>query len=175
MIQIGYFLWAMVILFAVVGFVRGSVKEMIALTGIILGLFIVEQLGDVILTPFIGSAPLDQQFYVYAGLLLLITFAAYQTPARFDTGSGTRDAREGLQEGLLGATIGAVNAYLLFGSLWYYMDNLMYPLSPSIMAPAPTSASAQLVNNLPMVWLLEGNLLTPLVVVLFLFIIIVLI
>lgn len=176
MIQLGYFLWAMVVLFAVVGFIRGSVKELISLAGIVLSLFVLEQTGDVIISPVIGSAPLEQQFYVYAGLMLLITYFAYQTPGYLDFSRGGRsDAREGLQEGLLGATIGGVNAYLLFGALWYYMDVLHYPLSPSIMAPPLNSASAELINSLPMVWLLEGNLLTLVVIVMFLFVIIVIV
>lgn len=165
----------MVVLFAVVGFIRGSVRELISLAGIVLALFVLEQTGDVVLSPLIGSAPLAQQFYVYAGILAAVTFFAYQTPGYLDTGSGSRDAREGLQEGLLGATIGGANAYLLFGALWYYMDNLHYPLSPSIMAPPLNSASADLISSLPMVWLLEGNLLTLVVIVMFLFVIIVII
>ena len=55
------------------------------------------------------------------------------------------------------------------------MDNLGYPLSPYVIAPPAGSSSAAMVNQLPLVWLLEGNLLTMMVVVLFLFVIIVLI
>jgi len=55
------------------------------------------------------------------------------------------------------------------------MDVLHYPLSPSITAPPLNSASAQLVNQLPLVFLLEGNLLTPLVIALFVVVIVVLI
>jgi hypothetical protein len=175
MIQLASFLWGMVLLFGVMGFVRGSAKEMIALSGIVLGLFILEQLRDILLSPLLATASLDQQFYLYAGLLLTVTLFAYQTPERFDKTQRSSDAREGLQEGLLGTAIGGLNAYLLFGSLWYYMDNLGYPLSPNIMAPPLDSASAELVNQLPLVWLLEGNLLTLLVVIMFLFVIIVLI
>lgn len=176
MIQLGYFLWAMVALFAVVGFIRGSVRELISLAGIVLALFLLEQTGDAIISPVIGSASLEQQFYVYAGILVVVAYFAYQTPGYMDFGAAARgDAREGLQEGLLGATIGGVNAYLLFGALWYYMDNLHYPLSPAIMAPPLNSASAELINSLPMVWLLEGNLLTLVVIVMFLFVIIVIV
>ncbi|MBN2472176.1 MAG: hypothetical protein JXN59_15745 [Anaerolineae bacterium] len=176
MIQLGYFLWVMVGLFAVVGYIRGSVRELLSMSGIVLALFLLEQTGDVIISPVIGSASLEQQFYVYAGVLIIIAYFAYQTPDYMDFGGGARgDAREGLQEGLLGATIGGANAYLLFGALWYYMDNLHYPLSPAIMAPAPGTASAELINSLPMVWLLEGNLLTLVVVVMFLFVLIVLV
>ncbi len=165
----------MVILFAVIGYVRGSAKEIIALAGIVLSLFVLEQFRDVLLSPLVAGAGLEQQFYLYAGILLMITFFAYQTPERFERVQRTRGTREGLQEGLLGALLGGFNAYLLFGSLWFYMDNLLYPLSPDVMAPPLGSASAAMVQQLPLVWLLEGNLLTLLVVVLFLFVLIVLV
>lgn len=177
MMQISSFLWAMIALFALMGFMRGSTKEIVALAGIVLALFILEQFRGVVFSPIMGGFPLAQQFYVYAGVLVFITFFAYETPERLP---GVRDGKANkgvarLQEGLLGALIGGFNAYLLFGALWYYMDNLGYPLSPSIMAPALDSASATMVQQLPLVWLLEGNLLTLLVIVLFLFVIIVLI
>lgn len=175
MIQLSTFIWGMVALFAFVGFIRGSTKEIIALTGVVLSVFILEQFRDVLLSPLVAGAALDQQFYIYAGLILAVAFFAYQTPERFDQTKRRKGARQGLQEGLLGAVLGGFNAYLLFGSLWYYLDNLGYPLSPAIMAPALDSASAEMVYQLPLVWLLEGNLLTLLVVVLFLFVIIVLI
>lgn len=174
MIQLSSFLWGMVALFAFVGFVRGSNKEIIGLTGIVLALFVLEQFRDVLLSPLVAGAAPDQQFYLYAGVLLVITFFAYQTPERFSAMERRKGAREGLQEGLLGSTIGALNAYLLFGSLWFYMDNLGYPLSPYITAPPLGSASAAMVNQLPLVWLLEGNLLTLMVIVLFLFVLVVL-
>jgi hypothetical protein len=175
MIQLATFLWGMIVLFAVIGFGRGSTKEMLSLSGIVLALFILEQFRDVLLSPLIASVPLSQQFYMIAGILLAVALFAYQTPDSFSKRERSKDVREGLQEGLLGSAIGALNAYLLFGSLWYYMDNLGYPLSPFIMAPPLDSASAAFVNRLPLVWLLEGNLLTLMVVVMFLFVIIVLV
>ncbi|NDJ85742.1 MAG: hypothetical protein GYB66_07640, partial [Chloroflexi bacterium] len=68
--------------------------------------------------------------------------------------------------------MGGFNAYLVFGSLWYFMDQLGYPLSPQITAPSPNSSSADMVSNLPLVWMQEGNLLTIFVIALFLFILI---
>jgi hypothetical protein len=106
---------------------------------------------------------------------VVITFFAYQTPgtaARLSEGRMWSSRREGLQERLLGLVIGAVNGYLVFGSIWYYLDVTQYPLSPYITAPVPGSASAAMVSALPLVFLVQGNLLTVLVIVLFLFVII---
>ncbi len=175
MIQLGTFMWAMVVMFAMVGFVRGSTKEMIALTGIVLAIFGLEQLRSLLLTPLFASASLSQQFYIYAGILIAVALVAYQTPGGVGIGKNSKDAREGLLEGLLGAAIGGLNAYILFGALWYYMDNLLYPLSPAIMAPPLDSASASLVQQLPMVWILQGDFLTLAMIILVLFVLIVLI
>jgi hypothetical protein len=176
MIQLSSFLWFMVALFAFIGFMRGWTKEIIALTGIVLALFALEQFRDILFAPLIAGAEPVQQFYLYGGLLLIIAFFAYQTPERFaKRTTKSRGARDSLQEGLLGAVIGGFNGYLVFGSLWFYMDTLGYPLSPFISAPPVGTYSATMVEQLPLVWLLEGNLLTLLVVVLFLFVIIVMI
>lgn len=176
MIQLSTFLWGMVVLFGFVGFVRGWTKEIIALTGIVLALFTLEQFKDVFLTPLTVGADPAQKFYLYAGILLVISFFAYQTPDRFEKRTQrSRQIREGLQEGILGGVIGAFNGYLIFGSLWYYMRILDYPLAPNIPAPYVNTAAAAMQNTLPLDWLLGGNLLTLLVVVLFLFVIVVLI
>jgi hypothetical protein len=177
MIQLSTFVWGMVAMFAIIGFSRGWTKEIIALTGVVLALFTLEQFKDVFLTPLTAGAEPAQQFYLYSGILLVISFFAYQTPARFDKGSKKRSRVQaaGLQEGLLGGLLGAFNGYLIFGSLWYYMRELNYPLSPNIPPPFVGTASETMAVNLPLDWLLEGNLLTLLVVILFLFVIVVLI
>ena len=176
MIQLSAFLWGMVALFGLIGFIRGWAKEIIALTGVMLALFTLEQFKDVFLAPLTAGAQPDQQFYLYAAILLIVSFFAYQTPSRFEKKTArSSKMREGLQESLLGMLLGAFNGYLIFGSLWYYMRNLEYPLTPYIPAPLLGTTSATLQNNLPLDWLLEGNLLTLIVVLLFLFIIVVLI
>jgi hypothetical protein len=177
MIQLSTVLWGMVILFAIIGFSRGWTKEIIALTGVVLALFTLEQFKDVFLAPLTAGAQPAQQLYLYGGILLLITFFAYQTPDRFQqqTKKSRRSRGGNLQESLLGAMIGGFNGYLVFGSLWYYMRDLGYPLAPNIPEPFVGTASAAMQLNLPLDWLLEGNLLTLLVVVLFLFVIVVLI
>lgn len=176
MIQLSSFLWGMVAMFAFIGFMRGWAKELLGLAGIVLAVFALEQFRDVLLAPLAAGAAPAQQFYLYAGILLVITFFAYQVPQRFEgSRRGRGGARENLQEGLLGAVLGGFNGYLVVGSLWFYMDSLGYPLTPFVSAPSLTSASALMVEQLPQVWLLEGNILTLLVVLLFLFVVIVLV
>ena len=169
MIQLSSFLWFCIILFALIGYLRGFDKEAIALSGIILALFTIvqfegffEQLG--------ADAGLSQIFWLKALFLGAVAFFAYQTPPdRFVQG---RSARDSWQERLLGGFLGGFNGYLLFGSLWYFMDQLQYPLSPNVTTPPVESSSANMVDILPLVWMQQGNLLTLIVIGLFIFIII---
>ncbi len=177
MIQLSAVMTGMIIMFGVIGISRGWTKEIIASTGVVLALFTIEQFKAVFLEPLTAGADPAQKFYFYAAILLIITFFAYQTPGRFARQVQRRKAlREGgLQERLLGGVLGAFNGYLVVGSLWYYMRVLGYPLAPNIPAPYPGTVSDAMQYSLPLDWLLEGNLLTLLVVILFLFVIIVLI
>jgi uncharacterized membrane protein required for colicin V production len=175
MVQLSTFLWMMIVLFAVVGFLRGWTKEIVATAGIILALFTSWQFQGFLITPLTRGASPEQVFYLYTGLLAIITFFAYQTPgtaARLSEGRMWSARREGLQERLLGAIVGGINGWLVFGSVWYYLDATNYPFNPYIIAPAPGSASAAMVSSLPLIFLVQGNLLTILVIVLFLFVII---
>jgi hypothetical protein len=106
---------------------------------------------------------------------MVVAFFAYQTPStaqRLSDGRMWGDRRIGLQERLLGMVIGGINGYLLFGSIWYYLDVTGYPLVPYIVPPGANSPSAQMISALPLNFLIQGNLLTVLVIVLFLFVIV---
>jgi hypothetical protein len=172
MIQLSSFLWFCIILFATMGYLRGFSKELVALAGIILALFTLIQFENFFEN--IGhGAGLAQIFYVKAFFLGVFTFFAYQTPPDRVTPTKRRiEARDNWQNRILGALLGGINAYLVFGSLWYFMDQLAYPLAPHITTPEPGSASASMVSTLPLVWMQQGNLLTLLVIGLFLFILV---
>jgi uncharacterized membrane protein required for colicin V production len=162
----------------IVGFLRGWSKEIVATAGIILALFIQQQFQTVLFDPLTTGATAEAKFYLYTILFLLITFFAYQTPAQASRLSAgrlySRERRESVTERTLGAVVGLFNGYLIFGSLWYWLDSFGYPFNPYFVAPAPGSPSAQLVASgvLPLTWLVQGNLLTIVVVVLFLFVIV---
>lgn len=172
MIQLGTLLWFLIGLFTVIGYLRGFSKELVALAGIILALFTLVQFDSFFENIGRGSG-VEQVFYVKALFLVVVAFFAYQTPPERVSSSKRRvEFRDNWQNRILGSLMGGFNAYLVFGSLWYFMDQLGYPLSPQITAPSPNSSSADMVSNLPLVWMQEGNLLTIFVIALFLFILI---
>lgn len=104
-----------------------------------------------------------------------MAFFAYQTPPETLSRSEEMESnREGFQDGILGALVGLFNGYLLIGSLWWYMDNMQYPLSPLIDPAAPNTSSEAFVDVLPLTWMLsgDGGLLSILMIGLFVFVIV---
>lgn len=175
MVQLSTLFYMLIFMFAVVGFMRGWTKEVVATAGVILALFATWQFDPILLQPLTQGANPQQIFFLYCGILVLVTLFAYQTPSaaeRLSEGRMWGRRREGLQERLLGLVVGGVNGYLVFGSIWYYLDRTGYPFSPFITAPAPGTVSRAMVDSLPLIFLVQGNLLTILVIVLFLFVII---
>ncbi len=178
MMQLSSVLIMCAIIGGIVGFLRGWSKEVVATAGIILALFIQQQFQSILFDPITAGASAEAKFYLYTILLLIVTFFAYQTPAQASRLSSGRlygsNRRESVTERTLGAFVGLFNGYLIFGSIWYYLDAFGYPFNPYFIAPPPGSPSAQLVasNVLPLAWLVQGNLLTIVVIILFLFVIV---
>lgn len=175
MIQLSAVLIMMSLFFGVIGFLRGWNKELIAMAGIILGLFALFQFDGLLRGTILRGVGLDQVFLIQSGIFIVIVFFAYQTRA---LGGSDRRERTSLQESVLGGLVGLVNGYLIWGSLWYFMDINRYPLAPSVIAPGPGSPSEQALQWLPLVVLGggvngSGDLLAVAVIVLFLFVLIV--
>jgi len=72
----------------------------------------------------------------------MLTFFGYQTP-NLPKISGSRWARERLQDTLLGVFLGILNGYLIVGTLWYYLAQANYAPISYIVAPDPNSPIGQ--------------------------------
>lgn len=173
MIELSSFLLFMIGMFAIVGFMRGWSKELVATAGIVLALFTLKQFETILIDPLTQSEQ-KSKFFLQAITLIVMGFFAYQTPTEMITRRDRTSQREGLQDGILGALVGAWNGYLLMGSLWWYMDNLEYPLSPHIVPVVAGSSSAKWVDILPLSWMLggDGSILSLLMIALFVFVIV---
>ena len=172
MMQLWVFLALMIGLFAAIGFMRGYTKELVATAGLVLALFTLKQFELLLIDPLAGGKQASK-FYLQATILLAMAFFSYQTPTQ--TFAKLPD-RKGFQDGVLGLLVGAFNGYLLFGSLWWYMDTLEYPFSPNVIAPLdPASTSAKMVDMLPLTWMLsgDGSVLSVIMIGFFIFIIVV--
>lgn len=177
MIQLSVIVYLFAAFFGYVGWLRGWTKEVISLAGITLAIFALWEFRTVIIGVVFNDLPPGQVFYIQSAIFGIIVFFAYQTRALAER-SGRRNNREKLQSKVLGAIVGAINGYLISGTLWFFLDfpfrsgaSTNYPLAPNITAPQAGTVSSDMLANLP-VYLLtgsqnDGTLLSLLVVVLF--------
>lgn len=177
MIQLSVLIYLFAAFFAYVGWMRGWTKEVISLAGITLAIFALWEFRAIITGVIFNDLPPGQVFYIQSAIFGLIVFFAYQTRALAQR-SGRRNNREELQSKVLGSIVGAVNGYLIAGTIWFFLDfpfrsgtTPNYPLAPLVVAPDAGSPSADMIGNLP-VYLLtgtagDGTLLSLLVVALF--------
>ncbi len=168
MITLELTFWIFVIIFGVIGAMRGWAKELLVSFSVLVALFILA-----IMVQFGPLAKTIQQtgtmgFWVPTIILLLLVIAGYQTPMlmRFASGKMVRDK---FSDALLGFFIGMINGYLIFGSLWYFMSTAGYPFTQITAPPAPPPF---IVNYLPPA-ILQGPILYISVGLAFIFVLLV--
>jgi hypothetical protein len=135
-----------IVLFGIIGAMRGWAKELLVTSAIVLGLFI-----NAILMTYIDayrtSLSLQSsgtQFLIRAGLICLLAFFGYQTP--HIRALQEKVAREKLEEILLGLVLGLLNGYLLAGSVWGYLHELGYPTDLVLQPEAGSTLAVQFEN-----------------------------
>ncbi len=107
-----------VIIFGLIGAMRGWVREIIVTASLVLALFVLNQLGDKWNTVIQGlSAAKTTEAWLLRTLpLFLIAFFGYLGPAvvrsRFD-----QNARGKIEQGILAFIIGAINGYIIFSTV----------------------------------------------------------
>ena len=81
-------------------------------------------------------ATLQREFYILLAIHLLIAFFAYQGPTLAGGRVGERlRVRDSVQNWLLGMLLGGVNGYLIFGTLWSFLEyRITVPESPRLLA-----------------------------------------
>jgi hypothetical protein len=146
-----------IILFAVIGAMRGWAKELMVTFSMALSLFIITVLETYVgvVRNSITAAGGTAQFWLRTTIVILLVFFGYQTP-NIKALQGARFAREHLQDTLLGFLLGAFNGYLIIGSLWWFLHQAGYPFDV-ILPPQPGfpyyDISVRLIDNLPPEWL----------------------
>ena len=124
-----------VVMFGVIGAMRGWAKELLVTSAIVLGLFLNSILATYIqpYQTFMATAPLGSVFVIQAGLLLLLAFFGYQTPKL--QALQPKLVRERFEEILLGGFMGLLNGFLLIGSIWFYLHQTGYGVTDLVIAP----------------------------------------
>jgi uncharacterized membrane protein required for colicin V production len=160
MVSLDVLFWLFILLFGIIGLMRGWAKEMMVTFSVILALFIVTVLETYV--PFVTKLTMDAQtpggdpltvFWLRVSILVALAFFGYQTPNIPKLAGTGRFARDRLQDALLGMFLGGVNGYLVWGTLWYFLDHAGYPF-PGIISPDLTESAQALLGFLPPNWLL---------------------
>ncbi|MDX9864687.1 MAG: CvpA family protein [Anaerolineaceae bacterium] len=162
MIGLNIFFWFMVILFAIIGAMRGWAKELLVFFSVILSLFVINVLQE--FAPFVQNLvagdSLSALFWLRIVILTALVFFGYQGPNLSKLAATNKFNREKFQDALLGAFLGAINGFFIFGAFLFYLNEAEYSaLSKLIMAPdplTPTGAAVyDLIKMLPPTWLLK--------------------
>jgi hypothetical protein len=190
MISIFVFFWFMVGFFSLIGYFRGWQKEVIALAGLVASIAALQQFGFQLVTILtsifnwdtVGESWLRQQFWIQATFHLIITFFSYQVVARLaDTAAGGKFGarlRITLEKGIIGALCGALNGYLVVGTIWSFLEyqltaegysrlpeNMPYVFNIEYISRPAGALEIALLGNLPM------GLLSPTAWLIFFFVV----
>ena len=134
MMSIVYVFWMYVILFAVIGAMRGWAKELLVTFSVILALALNLLLRSYIPLIKVMDGKDSSLFWIRSFFLVVLVFFGYQTVAAIPHLT-SKAARERLQDTLFGAFLGAVNGYLIAGTVLFYLDQAGYPYPKIISAP----------------------------------------
>jgi uncharacterized membrane protein required for colicin V production len=174
MIPIQTVFFGLILLFGIIGGLRGWAKELLVSFSVILARFIEMVLLKYV--PVINSslqalAANDAKtwFYVRAMLFVIIVAFGYATTI-ISASLGSRARKEKLQDTLLGFFLGAINGFLVVGMVWGFLHQKGYELW-GITAPTATQALG-IIPYLPITWL-EGPTLLVAVAIAFAFVLIV--
>jgi hypothetical protein len=134
MMSIVYIFWMYVILFAVIGAMRGWAKELLVSFSVILSLALNHVLRQYIpIARDLGETD-PTLFWVRTIILLVLVYFGYQTVVSIPH-LASRAARERLQDTLFGAILGALNGYFVAGSILYYVHIADYAFQDVILKP----------------------------------------
>jgi hypothetical protein len=134
MMSIVYVFWMYVVLFAVIGAMRGWAKELLVSFSVILALTTNHVLRRYI--PLVEALPADSSslFWIRSMIVITLVYFGYQTVVSVAR-LASRAARERLQDTLFGIFMGAINGYLISGTILSYLHEAKYPFSNIVSAP----------------------------------------
>ncbi len=145
MMSIVYVFWMYIIVFAVIGMMRGWAKELLVAFSVILALALNLLLKAYI--PIVRDLPNEgtSLFWIRTLILISLVYFGYQTVAVIPR-LASKATRERLQDALFGIILGGLNGYLVIGTILFYLDQARYPY-PNVVS-APTGALLDSINTM---------------------------
>lgn len=145
MMSVVYIFWMYVVLFGIVGAMRGWAKELMVIFSVITALAV-----NLLLEKYIPlvrdlDKTLSSVFWIRTIILIALVFFGYQTVniSRF----ASKAARERLQDAMFGAVLGGFNGYLVAGTVLFYNHMANYPY-PHIISRAADPVIAQAIETM---------------------------
>lgn len=142
MMSLSFVFWMYVVLFAVIGGMRGWARELLVAFSVILALTFTTLLDHYV--PFIRDVLQKDSpalyFWLRTLVLGMLVFFGYQTP-NIPRLAG-KMTREKIQDVLLGVVLGGINGYLIAGTIWFYIYQAGYPFA-SIAPPDENTAAGK--------------------------------
>ena len=134
MMNIIYIFWMYVVLFGLVGWMRGWAKELLVAFSVILALALNHVLRRYV--PIAANLPETDPslFWVRTIILLVLVYFGYQTVISIPH-LAAKGRSEKLQDTLFGAFLGGLNGYLVAGSVLYYIHIADYSFQNVISKP----------------------------------------
>jgi uncharacterized membrane protein required for colicin V production len=158
-----------VVLFAVIGWMRGWAKELMVSFSVVTALAVNFLLERYI--PVMQSIPRESSalFWIRTIILLGLVYFGYQTVISVQR-LAAKASRERLADSLFGAVMGGFNGYLIAGTLLFYVNSANYPF-PTVISPPPANTDlansvAQMMLYMPPRWLGEPTIYFAVIVIL---------
>jgi uncharacterized membrane protein required for colicin V production len=152
MMSIVYLFWMYVILFAIIGAMRGWAKELLVAFSVVTALavnLLLERYVPLVkdlANPAVPNMDIARSlFWIRVIVVIALVYFGYQTVALPRLAS--KAARERLQDALFGAVLGGVNGYLIAGTVLYYNHVAGYPFT-NIISPATDIAIIETINRM---------------------------
>ena len=151
MISLHIVFYMMIIFFALIGYLRGWQREVIALTGLVASIAFLSTFGQEVInlwpstditegmSPEAAIQANQARFWIQAIVHSSIAFFSYQMVTRLaDQVSGGRigdRVRANLEKRVVGSLIGATNGYLFVGALWSFLEYMITPNGYQQLSP----------------------------------------
>lgn len=158
MVSLHVVFWMFVAIFAVIGALRGWAREILVTFSLILSIFILSIIESYSpdLEKSIAEGGAARLFWFRFAITVALVVFGYQSVSISRINASPRLIRAGFQDNILGFLVGAMNGFLIVGTLWYYLQAANYPLDFITAPQAGTiagDAALKLVPYLAPVWL----------------------
>lgn len=151
MVSLTIVFWMFVIVFAIIGAMRGWAKEILVTFSAIVAIFavtIVENFAPGMVKALAKDGK-ESLFWLRSAIVIGLVIFGYQSVSIPRISASPRLIRGSLQDTILGLIIGILNGFLIMGTLWFYLHEAKYPLD-FITAPAvDTEAGKAALKLLP--------------------------